>query len=93
MQKLQLNVRAVKLPQLKGGGIGPRTETCGNCDGPIAMVLGLHQGNIRIKRKLRVWRDQKYIPLVCAKTPFTCAGHQTTPSQGRWYRAESGNLH
>ena len=32
------------------------------------MVPWLHQGNIYIKRKLRVWREQKYIPLGSAKT-------------------------
>ena len=34
----------------------------------------LHQGNIHTKRKLRVWRDQKCIPLVGAITPLNCAG-------------------
>ena len=61
-----LPVRAVKIPRLEGGGIGPRTESCVNCDGPIAMVPCLHQGNIYTKRKLRVWRDQKCIPQVGA---------------------------
>ena len=37
------------------------------------MVPCLHQGNIYMKRKLRVWRDQKCIPLVGAKTPIICA--------------------
>ena len=85
-------MRAVKLPRLKGGGIGPRTETCVNWGGSIVMVPSLHQGNIYIKRKLRVWKDQKCIPLVGAKTPVTCAGRQTTPSQERRYRAENRNL-
>ena len=31
------------------------------------MVPCLHQGNIYTKRKLRIWRDQKCIPLVGAK--------------------------
>ena len=31
-------VRAVKIPRLEGGNIGPRMETCVNCDGPISMV-------------------------------------------------------
>ena len=56
------------------------------------MVPCLHQGNIYIKRNLRAWRDQKLIPLVVAKTPLTCAGHQATPSQGSLYRPENGNL-
>ena len=34
------------------------------------MVLCLHQVNIYTKRKLRVWRDQKCIPLVGTITPL-----------------------
>ena len=60
----------VKLPCLEGGGIGPRTESCVNWGGLIAMVPCLHQGNISTKSKLRVWRDQKCIPLVGAKPYF-----------------------
>ena len=85
-------MRAVKLPRLKGGGIGPRTETCANWGGYIALVPSLHQGNIDIKRERGAWRVQKCIPLVGAKTPLTCAGRQTTPSQGRRHKAENGNL-
>ena len=85
-------MRAVKIPRLEGGSIGPRTESCVNWDGPIAMVPCLHQGNIYTKRKLRVWRDQKCIPLVGAITPLTCAGRQNTPSRGRRYRAQNGKL-
>ena len=81
-------VRAVKLPRLKGVGIGPRTETCGNWGGHTAMVPCLHQGNVSFKRKLRVWRDQKCIPLVGAKIPLTCASRQIAPSQMRWYRVD-----
>ena len=64
----------------------PRTESCLNWDGPIAMVPCVHQGNINTKRKLRALRDQKCIPLVGAITPLTCAGHQNTPSRGRRIR-------
>ena len=32
-------VRAIKLPRLEGGGIGPRTESCVKWGGPIAMVV------------------------------------------------------
>ena len=70
----------------------PRTESCLNSDGPIAMVPCLHQGNVYTKRKLRVWRDQKCIPLVGAITPLTCAGRQNTPSRGRRYGAQNGKL-
>ena len=56
------------------------------------MVPCLQQGNIYTKRKLRVWRDQKCIPLVGAITPLTCAGCQNTPSRGRQYRDKNGKL-
>ena len=82
MQKLLLPVRAVKLLRLKGVGIGPKTKTCVNWGEPIAMVLGLHQGNIYMKRKIRVWRDQKCVALVGGKSPLTCAGRQTTRLKG-----------
>ena len=92
MQYPHLPVRAVKIPCLEGGGIGPRKDSCVKCDGPIAMVPCLHQGNIYTKRKLRVWRDQKSILLVGAKTILTCAGRQSTLSGGRRYRAKDGKL-
>ena len=52
-----------------------QNESWVNWDGPVAMVPCLHLGNIYTKRKLRVWRDQKCIPLVGGTTPLTCAGH------------------
>ena len=85
-------MRAVKVPHLEGGSIGPRTESCINFHGPISMVPCLHQGNIYTKRKLRVWRDQKCIPLVGAITSLNCAGRQNNPSRGRQYRAQNGKL-
>ena len=45
-----------------------------------------------MKRELGVWRDQKCIPLLGAKTPLTCGGSQTTLSEGRRYTFENGNL-
>ena len=92
VQKPLLPVMAVKLLRLKGGGIGPRTETCVNSGGSIALVPCVHQGNIHIKRQPGVCRVQKCIPLVGAKTPLTCVGSQTTLSEGRRYRTENGNL-
>ena len=85
----RLPVPAVKIPRREGGSIGPRIESCVNCDGPISMVPCLHQGNIYTERKLRVWRDQKCIRLVGAITPLNCEGRQNTPSRGRQYRAEN----
>ena len=85
-------MRDVKIPRLEGGSIGSSTESCINCDGPISIVPCLHQGNIYIKRKLRVWRDQKYILLVGGITPLNCAGRHHTPSRGRQYRAQKGKF-
>ena len=85
-------MRAVKIPHLEGGSIGSRTESWVNYDGPISMVPCLHHGNIYNKRKLRVWRDQKCIPLVGAVTQLTCTGRENTPSRGRQYRAQNGKL-
>ena len=86
-------MRAVKLPRLEGGSIGPRTESWVNGHGPMAMVPCFHQGNIYTKRKLRVWRNQKCIPLVAAITPLTCAGHQNIQSRGRQCRALQANIY
>ena len=86
-------MRAVKIPCLEGGSIGPRTESCVNWGEPNAMVLCFHQGNIYTKRKLRVWRDQKCIPLVGAKTILTYASRENTWSRGRQYRAQNCKLH
>ena len=85
-------MQAVIIPRLEGGSIGTRTESLGNWVGPMAMVPCLHQGNIYTKRKLRLWRDQKCIPLVGAITTLTCAGRHITPSRGRQYRAQNGKF-
>ena len=58
----------------------------------MAIVPCLHQGNTYNKRKLRVWRDKKCIPLVGAITTLTCEGRQNTPSRGRQYRAQNGKF-
>ena len=92
VQYPHLPVRAVKIPCIEGDGIGPRTESCVICDGLIAIVPCLHQGNTYTKREVRVWIDQKCIPLVDAKSIITCAGHQNTPYKGRQYRAQNGKL-
>ena len=74
-----LPVRAVQIPRLEGGSIGPRTESCLNWDGSMVMVPSFHQGNVYTKRKLRVWRDQKCIPLVGAITPLYLCGPSKYP--------------
>ena len=85
-------MRAVILPRLEGGSIGHRTESLVNWNGPMATVPCLHQGNINSKRKLRVCRDQKCIPLVGSITPLNCAGRHNTPSRGRQYRSQNGKF-
>ena len=85
-------VRARKLPIFRTLRIGPSMEYCGNSGVPIAMVPCLHQSNVYIKKKLRVWRVQKCIPLVGGKTSFIFAVLQTTPSQVSQYRAKNGDL-
>ena len=85
-------MRDCKRPRLKQASIKPRTEICGNLGLPFTMAPCLHQRNISFKRKLPVWRVQKCIPLVGAKTSLTCAGLQTIPSQVSQYSAENGNL-
>ena len=87
---------AVIIPRLKGGSIGPRTESLVNWDGPTAMVpclvLCLQKGNIYTKRKLRGWRDQKCSPLFGVINPLNCAGRHNTPCRGRQYRAQKGKF-
>ena len=91
VQKAHLPVRDCKRPCLKQSSIGPSTEICGNPGVSLAMVPSLHQSNVYIKRKLRVWRVQKCIPVVGAKTVLTCAGLQTTPSHLSQNRVENRN--
>ena len=85
-------MRAVIIPRLEGGSIGPRTETLVNWDGPMAMVPCLQQENIYTKRKLQVWRDQKCIPLVGSIAPLNCAGRHNTKSRERQYRSKNGRF-
>ena len=92
MQKPHLPVRDCKRTHLKWASIGPRTEICGIPGLPLSMVPCLPQSNLYIKRKLRICKVQKCIPLVGAKTSLTCAGLQTTPSQVSQYRAENRKL-
>ena len=75
-----LTVKAVKIHRIERGSVGPRNESCVFCDGPISMIPCIDQGNIYTKRKIRVWTDQKCIPLVGAITPLNCEGRQNAPS-------------
>ena len=72
-------MRAVIIPRLERGRIGPRTESLVNWDGPMAKEIFI-----------QVWKDQKCIPLVGAITPLNCGGRHKPPSRGRQYRAQNG---
>ena len=87
-----LPLRGSKVPRFMGCSIGPRMEICETSALPIPMVSRLHQSNGYIKRKLRAWRVQKCIALVGADTVLTSWGPETTPFQGRQYRAQNGNM-
>ena len=87
-----LPLRGSKVPRFMGGSIGPRMEICETSALPIYMISLLHQSNGYIKRKLRAWRVQKSIALVGADTVLTSWGPETTPFQGRQYRAQNGNM-
>ena len=87
-----LPLRGSKVPRFMGGSIGPRMEICETSALPIYMISRLHQSNGYIKRKLRAWRVQKCIALVGADTVLTSWGPETTPFQGRQYRAQNGNM-
>ena len=67
-------------------------EISGSCNVLSTMVQCLHQSNLYIKRKLHVWRVQKCMPVVGAKTALTCAGLQTTSPHVRQYWANNGDL-
>ena len=92
VRKPYLVVRARKLPRILDGSLWPRMEICKSLGPPTPMVPHLHQSNGYIKRKLRVWRAQKCIPLVGTETVLTCAEPQTTPFHGWKCRAVNGNM-
>ena len=79
MQKPHRPVRVIKLPLVLQLRIGLAIEIFKISGLPIAMVACLHQWNVYIKRKLRVWRAQKCNFLVSAITEPTVVGQQTTP--------------
>ena len=92
MQIPYLPVQGRKLPRVMGGSIGSRMGICEISTLPSPIIPRLYQSKGYIKRKLRAWRVQKCITLVCADTILTCAGPQTTPCNGRWYRVQNGNM-
>ena len=91
-QKPYLRLGARKLPILMHRRIWPTLEVCGGSGPPIPTVPCLHQINVYINRKLRVWGSQKFNFLVGTKTVPTVTGRQTTYSHARPYMANIGNL-
>ena len=75
-----LTVRADKLPHVMGSGIWPRTENCVNLEKYLYSKEATGMERTRMNSLSR-WRH------------YTCAGRETTPSQGERYRGENGNLH
>ena len=78
-----------KLPLILQRRIGQAIEIFETSGLPIAMVPCLHQCNVYIVRRLRMWRAQKCNLLVSAKTAPTGTGHQTTPGLAAPYDANN----
>ena len=92
MQKPHRPVRVNKLSRVLHRRIGQAIEIFETSGIPIAMVPCLHQCNVYIVRKVRVWRAQKCYLLVSAKTASTGRGQQTTPCHSAEYLASSENF-
>ena len=73
VQKTYLALRGHRVSHFIRGSIEPRMEIYEISCLPIPMVPRLHKSNGYIKRKLRVWRAQKCIALVCAQSVPTTA--------------------
>ena len=58
----------------------------------LAMATCLHQCKVIIKKKLRVWRAQKFYLLGCANTAPTCTGQQTTSCLAEPYWESNRNF-
>ena len=78
-------------PQTTPSDVRQDRSENGNSRLLFAVVQYLHQSNVYIERKLRVWRVQKCIPLVGAETALTCASLHTTLSDVRQHSPENGN--
>ena len=77
MHKPYLRLLAGKLPILMHRRLWPTLEFCGSSGPPIPKVPCLHQIDVYIKRKLRVWGTQKCNLLVGAQTIPTVTCRQT----------------
>ena len=85
-------MRAVKILLSLGKRYGPRTESCVNWDGHIAMVPCLLQGNIYTKRKLRAWRTPKMYSDNRCKTPTYLSGPSKYPVSREAVWVQNGKL-
>ena len=92
VQKPHRPVRVNKLPCVVQLLIAHAIEIFEISGLPIALVPILHQCNVYIVRKLRVWRVHKCNFLVSAKTAPTVTGQQTTPCLATPYRASNENF-
>ena len=87
VQKPHRLVPSCKLPRVMQCHIGPAIKIFGLLGLPIANVPCLHQRNVYIKRKLRMWRAQKCNFFVSAKIAPTGTVLQTTPCHAAPYWA------
>ena len=92
VHKPYLPIRACNQSRFMRDRIGPRMKICVNSGLPIGMVPCLHQSNVNIKRKLRVWRAQKCTPLLGGKRILANTGLQTIPFHAVQHDADKGNL-
>ena len=71
VHKLNRPVLSCKLPRVMQRHIRAAMDIFGMSGLPITMVSCLHQCNVYVERKLRVWRAQKCNFLVGARTALT----------------------
>ena len=92
VQKTYSQLRASKLPEFIYHRIWSRMEILENLRLPISQVPRLHQGNVYIKRKLRVWVAYKCNRCVGAKNALAVTGLQTTRVRLPPYIVDNGKL-
>ena len=92
VQKTHSSLRASKLPGLVYRRMCSRMEIWENWGLPISEVPCLHQVNVYIKRKLRVWGAKKCNRCVGAENALVVRGVQTTRLRLSPHVLENGNL-
>ena len=81
-----------KLPGILQRRIGQATEIFKTLGLLFAMIPGLLQCKVYVKRKLRVWRAQKCNFLVSSKTAPTGTGQHTIPCLAALYLVSNRNF-